>query len=248
MIPDAAIYEGTLRHRRHTPRRHEFTYSLFMAWLNVEAIPSVMAKSPLTGYNRFRWASFHDADHFGNPKEPLLSRVRANATQEGASEPRGPVYVLTHLRYLGYCFNPISFYFSDRPLMAEVTSTFGESCNYWFGAHNALAAGNSWRFLTGKRLHVSPFLPMDLTYRFTLTSPAETFTAHVEVMKDREPAFDATLTLRRREWSTANLARVLARHPFMTGKVMAAIHWEALRLWAKGVPVIPRPRSRKEVA
>ncbi len=142
MIPDPGLYTGTLRHRRFRPRKHEFTYKLFMAWLDIDRIPELMAQSPWTSYNRFNWASFAERDHFGDPRLPLRERVAQDARIHGVPLPDGPIFLLTHLRYLGYCFNPISFYFCyDRSgrldtILAEVNSTFGESRNYWLWPKN----------------------------------------------------------------------------------------------------------------
>lgn len=240
-MPGPAIYEGTLRHRRFTPRRHEFRYSLFMALLEIDSIADLMRRCPFTSYNRFNWAAFAERDHFGDPALPLRRRLEADARLNGVAWPGGPVYLLTHLRYLGYCFNPISLFFcyggeSAAPaVMAEVNSTFGESRNYWLGPHNAIPSRNSLRFTCPKSLRVSPFLPMHLDYEFTLTEPAERLAVHIAALDAGRTVLDATLTLERREWTAANMARALVRQPFMTGKVIAAIHWQALRLYLKGV-------------
>ena len=106
MIPSPGLYTGTLRHRRFQPRKHEFRYGLFMAWLDIDRIPELMAQSPWTSYNRFNWASFEQRDHFGDPNLTLRHRVSQDALAHGITLPDGPIYLLTHLRYLGYCFNP----------------------------------------------------------------------------------------------------------------------------------------------
>ena len=143
---EPAIYFGTIRHRRFEPARHEFTYPLFMAFLDVDRIPELMKVSPFTSYNRFNWASFHERDHFGDPALPLRQRLVADAAEQGIRLPEGPIFLLTHLRYLGYSFNPISlFYCYDREgrldtILAEVNSTFGETHNYWLSAANRIAS------------------------------------------------------------------------------------------------------------
>lgn len=251
MIPEPAIYRGYLRHRRFRPAAHEFRYSLHMAFLDIDHIPETMTRSFATAYNRFAWASFYQRDHFGDPSLPLRARLESAARAEGLELPGGPIFLLTNLRYFGYCFNPISlFYFYDRSggislLMAEVNSTFGESRNYWLTSANRQPSTNSMRFLCPKAMHVSPFMPMHLDYEFVLTPPTETLVAHMNTLdgpvNHRAPLFDATLTLNRYAWTSANLTRALAAQPFMTAKVIGAIHWEALRLWAKRVPVFTHP-------
>lgn len=264
MIPESALYVGKLRHRRFEPKRHEFTYSLFMAFLDIDRIPEIMGRSRWTSYNRWNWASFEERDHpFAGEPVSLRQRVEAEAQRQGLECPDGPIFLLTHLRYLGYCFNPISlFYCYDRAgqlrsVLAEVRSTFGETTPYWLGDWNTLDAardGNAFRYRCGKTMHVSPFMAMEHDYEFTLTAPADRLVAHMNtpVAGTARNFFDATLTLERREWTSANLFAVLARHPWMTAKVIGAIHWQALRLWLKGVPVFTHPDriqpARKEAS
>jgi DUF1365 family protein len=252
VIPESGLYTGTLRHRRFAPRPHEFSYSLFMAFLDIDRIPDLLRRSWLTGYNSLRWASFYSRDHFGDPVQDLRSRLRVDAARQGISLPDGPIFLLTHLRYMGYCFNPISlFYCYDSSgglpvVLAEVNSTFGESRNYWLGEQNRLQAEHSLRYRVAKTMHVSPFMGMDMDYEFVLTPPGDRLVAHMNVIREGASFFDATLTLDRQEWTSANLAKVLLRHPWMTAKVIGAIHWEALRLWWKGVPVFTHPDRIRE--
>lgn len=253
MIPEPGLYTGTLRHRRFRPRRHEFTYRLFMAWLDIDRIPELMAQSPWTSYNRFNWASFAERDHFGDPRLPLRERVAQDARAAAVPLPEGSIFLLTHLRYLGYCFNPISFYFCYDTkghldtVLAEVHSTFGESRNYWLWPRNRLPSANALHYRCPKTMHVSPFLDMKLDYEFVLSEPADKLVAHMNTLERGaasglpEPLFDATLALERAPWTARSLGRVLLRHPWMTAKVIGAIHWEALRLFLKRVPVYTHP-------
>ena len=247
MIPEAGLYTGTLRHRRFRPREHQFTYKLFMAWLDIDRIPELMAKSPWTSYNRFNWASFEERDHFGDPRLPLRERVAQDARTHGVPLPAGPIFLLTHLRYLGYCFNPISLYFCYNSagkletVLAEVNSTFGESRNYWLSEANQSGAANSFQYQTPKALHVSPFMKMELDYIFTFTAPEEHLVAHMQTLDGGDCFFDATLDLSREPWTAPALHRALVSYPLMTAKVIAAIHWQALRLYLKKVPVFSKP-------
>lgn len=218
-----------------------------MAFLDIERIPELMARSPVSSYNRWNWASFLEADHFGDAARPLRERLRVDAAAQGIVFPDGPVFLLTHLRYLGYCFNPISLYFCYdqagglRNILCEVNSTFGDSKNYWLGSHNRLAGENSLRFQAAKALHVSPFMGMDLEYEFVFTEPGDRLMAHMNTLDKGARFFDATLTMERHAWTSANLVKALLKQPWMTAKVMAAIHWQALRLWWKRAPVYTRP-------
>jgi DUF1365 family protein len=225
MIPEAGLYLGTLRHRRFRPAKHQFTYTLFMAWLDIDRIPELMAQSPWTSYNRFNWASFEQRDHFGDTRLSLRERVTEDARAHQVPLPEGPIFLLTHLRYLGYCFNPISFYFCyDRrgclnTILAEVNSTFGESRNYWLWAENRQPSLSSFQYRCRKAMHVSPFMEMNLDYEFVLTEPADKLVAHMSTLDLQtasgasQPLFDATLALQRKPWNARSLLRVLSRHP-----------------------------------
>ena len=240
---DPGLFVGTLRHRRFAPIAHAFTYPLFMALLDIDRLPELMRVSRLTGYNRFNWASFHERDHLGDPARPLRERLALDAAGHGIELPDGGIFLLTHLRYLGYGFNPVSFFYcfdaADRlqVVLAEVRNTFGGAHNYWLRPD---PAARPFRAAAAKSLYVSPFMPVDLDYTFALTPPADRLVAHMETLAAGVVGFDATLSLERRPWDGIEIRRALLRHPVMTANVIAGIHWQALRLWWKGVPVVRR--------
>jgi len=248
VVIDSGLFVGTLRHRRFTPVAHAFTYPLFMALLDVDRLPELMRVSAVTSYNRWNWASFDDRDHLGDPRRPLRERLAIDAARYGLELPAGPIFLLTHLRYLGYCFNPVSFFYCfDRAerlqmVLAEVSNTFGGAHNYWLRPD---PASRMFRAAATKCLYVSPFMPADLEYGFAFTPPAGRLVAHMETSQAGSVGFDATLLLERRPWNAAEIRRALVRHPAMTAGVMAGIHWEALKLWWKGVPLV-QPASRME--
>jgi DUF1365 family protein len=243
VVIDSGLFVGTVRHRRFTPVAHAFTYPLFMALLDVDRVPELMTQSRLTSHNRWNWASFDDRDHLGDPSRPLRERLVVDAARHGIEVPTGPIFLLTHLRYLGYCFNPVSFFYCfDRAeqlqvVLAEVSNTFGGTHNYWLRPD---PASRTFRAAAAKSLYVSPFMPVDLKYAFAFTPPARSLVAHMETSQRGSVGFDATLSLERRPWNATEIRRVLVRYPAMTARVMAGIHWEALKLWWKGVPVVPR--------
>ncbi len=236
---------------------HTFSYPLFMVLLDIDRIPELMSASPFTSHNRWNWASFHDRDHFGDASLPLRERLSRDAAAHGLTLPDGPVLLLTHLRYLGYCFNPVSFYYCHdangrlRQILAEVNNTFGGSHNYWLtpdpsAATSSAAPGEAtFRASATKSFYVSPFMPADMHYAFAFSQPGPTLVAHMALEQTGEPharhSFDATLSLQRQPWSHGALTRALVRHPAMTLTVMAGIHWEALKLWAKGLRIVARP-------
>jgi uncharacterized protein len=242
-----ALYAGTLRHRRLLPRRHEFQYPLFMSLLDVDGIEASMAVSRCTSFNRFNWMSYDDRDHLPGHAGTLRERLAACADAHGVVPPDGPVYLLTHLRYAGYVFNPISIYFCcDRAgglqqVMADVRNTYGGRRQYWLADRGATA--QRFAATVPKTLYVSPFMVGDMDYQFVITPPADTLVVHMNV-NERGSArrhFDATLSLSAQPWTAAGIRAALARYPFMTARVMGAIHWEALRLRWKRFPETSPP-------
>ncbi len=252
----SALYEGWVRHRRHalaglSPRPHAFAYRLSLLWLDLAELDRVFAGRWLWSVDRPNLASFRRADHLGDPAVPLDEAVRREVARRTGQRPEGPIRLLTHPRYLGYGFNPVSFFYCYAPdgealeaIVAEVTNTpWKERHVYVLPMSSGGGTPDKPRFHTPKAFHVSPFLPMDLEYAWRLTRPGETLVAHLEDLDRGRRVFDATLSLRRRPLTGTNLARALARFPFMTGQVVLGIYWQALRLWLKGTPVFDHPAS-----
>jgi DUF1365 family protein len=244
---ESALYTGKLRHRRFTPKEHQFTYPIFMAFLDVDRLAELMGASRIASYNRFNWISYFEKDHFGDRKRPLRERLATDAAAAGVSLPDGPIFLLTHLRYAGYVFNPVSFfYFYDRNeslrmMMAEVNNTFGESYNYWLFADREEQSAAARRYRTKKHMHVSPFMEMNLEYDWIFTPPGRELVAHMNTREGGKPFFDATLEMERKPWNGRELRKVALAYPLMTLRVIGAIHWEALQLWWKQVPVFTHP-------
>ena len=255
---ESGLYLGKLRHRRFSPKAHDFAYPVFMAFLDIDRLPELMRMSPFSGYNRWNWTSYCERDHFGDCGLALRERLKSDAEQNGVALPDGQIFLLTHLRYLGYVFNPVSFYYCyDRAgnlqmMLAEVNNTFGETHNYWLDASNQRPSEAAQRYTTPKRMHVSPFMDMRMEYDWIFTAPGERLVAHMNTVADGKAFFDATLQLERREWKRHELHRTLAAYPLMTMRVIGGIHWEALKLWVKGVPVFSHvgtgsPAMRKKL-
>ena len=232
----SALYVGWVRHRRHAPRAHSFRYPLFMAYLDLAELGEVFKGRWLWSTRRAAVARFAREDHLGDPRVPLDEAVRELVEAKSGRRPRGPIRLLTHLRYFGYVFNPVSFYYCYdaagkrvETIVAEVNNTpWGERCCYVL---DDLADE------TEKAMHVSPFMPMDLRYAWRFAAPGTHLGVHMRLTRKDETVFDATLALRREPIANG----VLLRFPLMTAKVIAAIHWEALRLWLKRVPFHTHP-------
>jgi uncharacterized protein len=258
----SALYTGWVSHRRRSPRRHAFRYPLFMVWLDLAELDRVFRGRWLWGIERRAVASFRRADHMGDPGTALDRWVRDLVEGETGRRPDGPIRLLTHLRYFGYCFNPVSFYYcydaaDQEPvaIVAEVTNTpWGERHCYVLGSADAhrltgapagASGGSSLRHWRGdKRMHVSPFMPMDLRYDWWLSAPADRLSVRMRCTRGSVPLFDASLALRRRPLGGRAMAATLLRFPWMTARVITAIHWQAFRLWLKRVPYVPHPAAR----
>ena len=244
---NSCLYVGHVRHRRFLPRRHEFRYTLFMVYLDLAELETVFQHRWLWSARRPALAWFRRADHFGDPQIPLDAYVRDLAERETGRRPQGPIRLLTHLRYFGYCINPISIYYCFKPggeeldlLVAEVTNTpWGEKIGYVLDVTGQ--TGGNQRAEFPKAMHVSPFMPMDLRYGWHSTPPGPHLAVHLDVLKGPARMLDATLSLRRQPFDGRAMAGVLARFPFMTLKVVAAIYWEALRLLWKRIPIFSHP-------
>lgn len=249
---NSAIYEGRVRHRRWRPKSHQFSYSMFMLYLDLAELDRVFAGRWLWSTRRPALARFRREDHLGDPALPLDQAVRDLVQQSAGWRPAGPIRLLTHLSYFGYCFNPVSFYYcfdaNDRQveaIVAEVNNTpWGERHCYVLDGHGRPGGAAQQHFAPRKQMHVSPFMPMDIDYRWRLSQPGEVLGVHMENHRDGEKLFDATLRLERVELNARSLARVLSQYPLMTVKVIAAIHWQALRLWLKRVPLFDHPRKK----
>ena len=192
-----------------------------------DRLPELMRVSPFAAYNGWNWTAYCERDHFGDAKKPLRARLTEDAARNGVTLPDGPIFLLTHLRYLGYVFNPVSFYYCYNPagnlsqMMAEVNSTFGESHNYWLTPANQRESAAAKRYATAKQMHVSPFMSMEIDYDWIFTPPGEQLVAHMNTVQDCKAFFDATLQLSHRPWTHRELHRALAAYPFMTLRVIS---------------------------
>jgi hypothetical protein len=246
---NSCIYEGWVRHRRFAPVRHEFRYRLFLMYLDLAELPRLFRGRWFWSETRPALARFRRADHLGDPDIPLDVAVRDLVEDRTGSRPAGPIRLLTHLRYWGVVFNPVSVYYCFDPTGQKVASVVLEVNNTPWGERHCYVLDGSKRsgpgpcFELDKVFHVSPFLAMDLRYRLALTPPGPGHVLHMECRRDAATVLDATLSLQRREITGRSLAGILWRHPFMTLKVVGGIYWQALKLWWKKCPLFTHPRS-----
>jgi len=251
----SAIYAGTVRHRRFAPVENAFRYRLFLMYLDLAELPELFESHRLWSVGRANIAWFRRRDFLGDPRIPLDQAVRRLVGERTGLEPAGPIRMLAHLRYFGYCFNPVCFYYCYDEADADVAAIVAEINNtpwlerhpYVFAAqHNEHSVRHWRRYRFRKQFHVSPFMDMDIDCDWRFRVPGEKINVHMINHRQGKRIFDASLDLRRREISTAQLSRVLIQYPLMTAKVTAMIYWQALKLHRKGAPFYPHPnRGRR---
>ena len=244
---ESALYEGSLRHRRLSPVAHEFAYPVTLAWLDLSELDDAFRGRWFWSTRRPALAWWRRADYLGPADVPLDQAVRALVERELGFRPAGPVRLLTHLRTMGFSFNPVSFYYCYDAAGREVEAVVAEITNTPWGERHAYAMrrpeNGKLRFRFDKRFHVSPFMPMEQRYDWRFSEPGPRLAVHMSNLRGGSPVFHATLKLRRREISTGSLAAALARHPLASLRVVAAIYWQAVRLWAKGAPFHSHPAT-----
>lgn len=250
----SCIYTGQVRHRRFEPVRHEFQYSLFMMYVDLAELPRLFDRHWLWSAGRFALAWFRREDHYGKPGVRLDESIRQLVQKQTGNRPRGPIRLLTHFRYFGYCFNPVSFYYcfdetdtKVETIVAEINNTpWNEQHCYVLTDKRNEGNTRNKRYRFAKLFHVSPFMQMNMHYDWRFIQPDERLNIHMENRQTdnngNKKVFDATLVMRRLPISSWNLATTLLRFPLMTGKVIAGIYFQALSLWLKKIPFYPHPK------
>jgi uncharacterized protein len=253
---NSRLYEGSIRHRHREPGGGELHHRLFMAYLDLDELPEVFDGHLLWSARRPAIAWFRRSDYLGDPRVPLKDAVRELVFERTGVRPAGPIRLLTHLRYFGHCFNPVSFYYCFdlsgevvEAVVADVTNTpWGERHAYVMPVDATSDHGSVklMRQQLSKRLHVSPFMSMDHVYDWRLTVPGEQLLVHIESHRRDSDVnvFDATLSLRGRELTPAAMRGMLLRHPFITLRVVAGIYGHALRLRLRGAQWFGHPTAK----
>ena len=246
------IYEGRVFHRRRTDANHSFGYELFFAFLDIDRLESLCRESGIVKYNRVGLVTYDERDHLGDPRKPLRKRLEEDAKRNGVELPRGPIYLLSHLRHFGYCFNPASFFYcydeSGRPVThcVEVRNHFGERCTYWMGRGTPNPFDEQGIAHPPKTMHVSPDLSMDGEYAVSFGEPGERLPIRIDYHPQRNaPAtLETGVALKRAPWTSAAIERAVKRFPKMSVDIAMWIYREAAALSLKGVRFLWHPEGK----
>jgi DUF1365 family protein len=249
-------------HRRESPLRNEFRYGVYYVLLDVDELEALDRRSQLFGYERRRLVSFREADHFGRHEVSLRAAVERRLVARGF-DPRGwSITLLTNARVLGYVFNPVSFYFCRdaggdlRTVIAEVHNTQGEEhvydldlrpCAPGVGSNRddraAVACGQHFRATAEKAFYVSPFIDMRARYDFEFRIENGRYEIDIDESDGTRHFFHARLDVQAVPFNDRNLGWMLVRYPLVTAQTIGLIHWQALKLWRRGVRYRKNPRQ-----
>jgi len=245
----SAIYSGKVRHRRFLPKQHSFEYDVFMMYLDTSEIETIFSLSKFWSLKKFAPVQFKRSDFHidkkSNPAKNLPSvedSVRNTLESEIGSRPAGPIRMLVNLRYWGFNMNPLCTYYCFDDAGEKIIAILAEVNNTpWNERHAYVLMGNDFsnkqQIRFQKKFHVSPFNPIEMDYHWYSTTPDETLALHLENWQDNAKVMDATMTLAREAITVASINKILIRFPLMTVKVIAAIYWQAVKIWWKGVPI-----------
>ncbi|MFY9255769.1 MAG: DUF1365 domain-containing protein [Fuerstiella sp.] len=260
---NSCIYEGWVRHRRFEPTPHAFNYRLYMMYLDLQEMDSDFKSFPCWSTKGPALAWFRRSEHLGDPQQPLYESVADFVQDQTGRAINGPIRLLTQLRLYGFQMNPVSYFYcfdengeNVQAVVAEVNNTpWGEQHCYVIDQPQKPGTRIPRVVWSPKTFHVSPFMPMNMNYKWHLSAPADRLNIHLEnhltAKQDStdfpdinsKPTFDVTMAMRRTEISRSSLTRVLFQYPAMTMKVFVGIYWQAWKLWWKKIPFVPHPQK-----
>jgi DUF1365 family protein len=253
-----AFYRGSVFHRRLIHPRYTFTYSVFNVLLDIDRIDELSRRLCFFSHNRFNLFSFYDRDHL--PKHAraecgtvnLRAWVEQGLRQHGIELGGGQVHLFCFPRILGFVFNPLSVWYCRDPagelraIVCEVRNTFGERHCYLLRhpENEVLDLSNAYHH--PKRFHVSPFLPISGDYEFRFSPPADQLDVGIVWIENEKRAMVATQRMRSQPVTDWTLLKTIMSMPFMTAKVVTAIHWQALKIWVRGAQFYKKPAPPKK--
>jgi hypothetical protein len=238
----SSIYNGTVIHKRFKPKIHFFKYKVFSLLIDLSELDILDKKINFFSYNKFNLISFFDKDHGERDGSSLIKWVKKNLRDNQINSENISIKLLCYPRILGYVFNPLSVFYvynNDEKLISilyEVKNTFGEQHTYIFKVEN----NNLLQHNCVKKFHVSPFIEMDCNYFFRILKPAEKISVIIDQYQSNEKILYASQDGKRTEFTSSELIKSYLKHPLMTFKIISAIHFEAFKLWAKGIKFIKK--------
>jgi DUF1365 family protein len=242
----SAVYVGHVMHRRTGPITHRFRYRVFALCIDLDELPKLAQRIPFFSYNRWNLLGFHDRDHGARDGGDLKSWAHRQLRSAGIERTPSRIRLLCYPRMFGFVFNPLSVWFCEDEcgypfaILYEVSNTFGDSYTYAMAIADS-APGGSIEQGCSKALYVSPFFPVAGSYRFRVRAPDDRLALAILYRSPDGSALYASQTGRRSDFSARALMTAIATHPLMSLKVIAGIHWEALRIWFKGARFHRRP-------
>mgnify|MGYP001494350512 CR=1 FL=1 len=243
MIKESFIYIGKVIHKRFKPKEHFFKYKVFSLFLDLSEIKIINKTVPFFSYNKFNLVSFYEKDHGDRDGSSLISWVKKNLKFNNINSENVKIKLLCYPRILGYVFNPLSvFYIYDideklKCILYEVKNTFGEQHTYIFKVNNEQSI---YQHNCTKKFHVSPFIDMNCEYFFRLLKPGKKISVIIEQYQANEKILYASQNGTRVDFNSKELIKSYLKHPLMTFKIISAIHFEAFKLWAKGIKFVKK--------
>lgn len=251
---NSCLYDCRIIHHRKKPREHRFGYRVFMFYLDLDEIDELAEKLPWLSRNRQNVYAFNDADHLQEGAANVRDNVLNFLSNQGIGKEAGKIFLLTHLRTWGHIFNPVSFFFVDDKqghplcLVAEVANTFKEQKLYLVPKEN-LQSG-IYRDKQIKEFYISPFSDLDTNIHFNVKPPSQSLALSINESEDGQPFFFSSMEGTRRPLNQKSLVYYTLLFPLITFKIVAGIHWQALLLYLKRIPVrakADRPELQKGV-
>ena len=242
MIKNSLIYNGNVIHRRFKPKEHYFKYKVFSLLIDLEELNIIKSKIKIFSYNKFNILSFFDKDHGPRDGSSIKVWVKKNLKDIGIKDDKIQIKLLCYPRIFGYVFNPLSVFFIYNQsselisILYEVKNTFGEQHTYIFKINDNKIISNN----CSKKFYVSPFIEMDCEYNFRVLKPANTISVIINQKDKNGKLLYASQDGVAQELNAKNLLFSLISHPLMTFKIIAAIHYEALKLWIKGIKLVKK--------
>ena len=245
----SSVFEGRVFHQRLRPCKHRLSYRVFSMMVDLDELPRLNHQLKFFSHNRFNLFSFWDKDYGCGGDASLAQYARNTLSEAGLDLANGSVKLLCYPRLFGYAFNPLSVYYCYDPadalkaIIYEVSNTFDERHSYLIKVDED--GGRPVRHSCKKDFYVSPFMDMDATYHFRITPPSDRLTVFIDQHDGKGSLLKASFSGHSKALSDKFLMSLLLRYPLMSVKVIGGIHWEALKLWRKGLKIFARPAPPK---